>query len=45
VAALATGERDLREVLASANAVAGASTTRAGGMSELPDPEKIRDDT
>jgi fructokinase len=43
VAALARGERDLRDVLASANAVAAASTTGVGGMSELPDPGEIRD--
>lgn len=42
VATLADGEHDLPSVLARANAVAGAATTRAGGMSELPDPETIR---
>ena len=42
VATLAGGERDLAAVLARANAVAAASTTRAGGMTELPDPEGVR---
>jgi len=42
VAALAGGERDLEAVLARANAVAAASTTRAGAMTELPDPERVR---
>lgn len=41
VAALADGERDLERVLARANAVAAASTTRPGGMSELPDPDAV----
>ena len=41
VAALADGERDLERVLARANAVAAASTTRHGGMSELPDPAVV----
>ena len=44
VAALASGEHDLGEVLASANAVAAASTTRHGGMSELPDPAAVRNE-
>lgn len=44
VATLASGERDLTEVLASANAVAAASTTRPGGMSDLPEPTAIRDE-
>ncbi|WP_123536902.1 carbohydrate kinase family protein [Halosimplex salinum] len=41
VDALAGGERDLDAVLARANAVAAASTTRAGGMAELPDPDSV----
>lgn len=41
VAALAGGERDLDRVLARANAVAAASTTRPGGMSDLPDPDAV----
>jgi fructokinase len=41
VASLADGERDLDTVLARGNAVAAASTTRAGGMAELPDPEDV----
>jgi len=41
VAALTDGERDLEQVLARANAVAAASTTRHGGMSELPDPAAV----
>ncbi|QLH78308.1 carbohydrate kinase [Halosimplex rubrum] len=42
VAALVEGEDDLESVLARANAVAAASTMRAGGMAELPDPESVR---
>jgi fructokinase len=43
VAALADGERDMEQTLARANAVAAASTTRRGGMSELPDPTTVTD--
>jgi len=42
VDALAGGERDLEAVLARGNAVAAASTTRAGGMAPLPDPDSVR---
>lgn len=41
VATLAAGERDLASVLARGNAVAAASTTRAGGMAELPEPDAV----
>jgi len=41
VDALADGQRDLDGVLAHANAVAAASTTRAGGMAELPGLDTI----
>jgi len=41
VATLVEGAADLDSMLARANAVAAASTTRAGGMAELPDPESI----
>jgi len=41
VATLAEGGRDLERVLARANAVAAVSTTRAGGMAELPDPDSV----
>jgi fructokinase len=41
VDALADGTTDLDEVLAYANAVAAASTTRAGGMAELPDLDTV----
>lgn len=41
VAALLDGERDLESVLARGNAVAAVSTTRAGGMAELPDPDSV----
>jgi fructokinase len=41
VATLAAGERDLSSVVARGNAVAAASTTRAGGMAELPDPDAV----
>ena len=41
VDALADGTTDLDEVLAHANAVAAASTTRAGGMAELPDLDTV----
>ncbi|MFB6151998.1 MAG: PfkB family carbohydrate kinase [Haloarculaceae archaeon] len=43
VATLADGERDLERVLARANAVAAASTTRQGGMAQLPDPAEVVD--
>ena len=42
VAALVEGTDDLEAVLARANAVAAASTLRAGGMAALPDPESVR---
>ncbi|MEF8850833.1 MAG: carbohydrate kinase [Haloarculaceae archaeon] len=45
VDALADGEHDLGAVLAHSNAVAAASTTRPGGMSELPDPEALREES
>lgn len=41
VDALAGGERDMEAVLERGNAVAAASTTRAGGMAELPDPGSV----
>ncbi|WP_459194303.1 carbohydrate kinase family protein [Halosimplex sp. J119] len=41
VDALAGGECSLDAVLDRGNAVAAASTTRAGGMAELPDPDSV----
>ncbi|WP_436922981.1 carbohydrate kinase family protein [Halosimplex amylolyticum] len=41
VDALADGTRDLDVMLAHANAVAAASTTRAGGMAALPDLDTV----
>ena len=41
VDALADGQRDLESVLAHGNAVAAASTTRPGGMTELSDLESV----
>lgn len=43
VASLVAGEADLGDVLARANAVAAASTTRVGGMADLPDPAGVVD--
>ncbi|WP_415378829.1 carbohydrate kinase family protein [Halosimplex sp. TS25] len=41
VDALAAGDRSLAAALDRGNAVAAASTTRAGGMAELPDPDSV----
>jgi fructokinase len=41
VATLVDGERDLGTALARGNAVAAASTTREGGMAELPDIDTV----
>jgi len=41
VDALAGGERDLTAVLERGNAVAAASTTRAGGTADLPNPDSV----